>query len=235
MTTEKPDADSRMLQSWKEFLSKTRTLPIPRWISPQYITTTYSEVFGHSSFILVAMSYAVDDFIQLRIIAIAGSAAMLVFTYWHPHGQILWLPFKWNVLFILINSYRVMKVYMDRFLASQLDDMMIYMHDHHFYVMDTVDFARLVRLGSKETFQRGEVLVGQGQDNRHVRLVLQGELNVVRDGLVTYQLHEGNFISESGLHAGLLLRGNVNSCKYRQSLGKGNRSRLDIHTHSLLY
>jgi len=212
MAREEPIGFARLLKQVSLFLGKTRTLPIPRWISPQYITTTYSEIFGHSSFILVAISYAVDDFIHLRLIAIAGSSAMLVFTYFHPHGVVLWLPFKWNLLFILINSYRVMKVYMDRFWAAQLDDMMMYMHDHHFYVMDTVDFAKLVRLGTIESFKKGEVLVAQGQDNRFVRLVVQGKLNVERDGLITYQLHQGNFISESGLHAGLLLRGNVNSC-----------------------
>lgn len=203
---------TRMQEAVEQFLGKSRTLPIPRWISPQYHTTTISEVFGHASFMLVAISYAVDDFVQLRLIAIAGSSAMLVFTYFHPHGRVLWLPFKWNLLFTLINSYRVMKVYADRFLAEQLDDLMLYMYDHHFYVMDKVDFAQLVGIGATETFKKGDAVVNQGDDNRYVRLVLKGELNVQRDGLTTYKLHQGNFISESGLHAGLLLRGVVCSC-----------------------
>jgi CRP-like cAMP-binding protein len=194
------------------FLNKPRTLPIPRWISPQHVTTTYSECFGHASFILVAISYYTDDFLTLRTVAIAGSSVMLVFTYFHPHGRVLWLPFKWNLMFIAINGYRVMKVHLDRFFANQLSPLMHYMHDHHFYVMDKVDFARLARLGTTERFRKGEMVVGQDQDNRYVRLVLKGELNVERDGVITYQLHEGNFISESGLHAGLLLRGNVSSC-----------------------
>jgi CRP-like cAMP-binding protein len=171
-----------------------------------------SESLGHSAFILVAISYAVDDFVQLRILAIAGSSAMLAFTYFHPHGRVLWLPFKWNMLFIAINGYRVMKVHLDRFFAEQLSPLMLHMHDHHFYVMDKVDFARLVRLGTMERVQKGQVIVAQDEDNRYVRLVLSGELHVERDGITTYQLSEGNFISESGLHAGLLLRGNVNSC-----------------------
>lgn len=202
----------RLMDDTRHFLGKTRILPIPRWISPQYSYTTVSEVFGHSSFILVALSYAVEDFLHLRLIAIAGSSAMLVFTYFHPHGRPLWLPFKWNALFILINSYRVIKVYTDRFFAGQLDELMLYMHDHHFYVMDLIDFAELINAGTRETFQKGQVLVQQGGDNRSVRLVLKGELQVQRDGITTYLMHQGNFISESGLHAGLLLRGNVNSC-----------------------
>lgn len=203
---------SRFREAINQYLNKPRTVPIPRWVSPQHSMISLSECFGHSSFILVAISYAVDDFIQLRLIAIAGSTAMLVFAYFHPHGRILWLPFKWNVLFIVLNAYRVIKVYADRFLASQLSPLMMHMHDHHFYVMELADFARLVRLGTIEQYRKGEVVVKQDQENRYVRLVLQGTLNVERDGQVTYQLHEGNFISETGLHAGLLLRGNVNSC-----------------------
>ena len=48
--------------------------------------------------------------------------------------------------------------------------------------------------------------------NRYIRLVVDGELTVLRDGLPTYSLEEGNFVSEAGLHAGLLLPGKVESC-----------------------
>jgi CRP-like cAMP-binding protein len=196
------------------FLNQPRPLPIPRWISPQRITFAYSEVFGHASFLLVAISYAVDDYFQLRLIAIAGSSAMLVFTYFHPHGRVLWLPFRWNILFIVLNAWRVAFIYADRFRSEQFMSDSLYRHvyDHHFYVMEKTDFARLIRLGTKETFQKGEVVVQQNQDNRYVRLVLKGDLKVDRDGQITYTLHEGQFISESGLHAGLGLRGGVISC-----------------------
>jgi CRP-like cAMP-binding protein len=175
-------------------------------------TFTYSELFGHASFLLVAISYAVDDFVQLRLIAIAGSSAMLVFTYFHPHGRVLWLPFRWNVLFIGLNAWRVAKVYLERMLSDQLIESFSRIYDHHFYVMAKSDFARLVRLGVVEQFRKGEVVIQQGHDNRYVRLVLKGDLQVDRDGQVTYLLHEGQFISESGLHAGLGLRGSVSSC-----------------------
>jgi hypothetical protein len=85
---------SSIIDSINYVLNQPRVVPVPRWISPQRHTFTWSECFGHASFFLVAVSYAVDDFLQLRLIAIAGSAAMLIFTYFHPHGRVLWLPFK---------------------------------------------------------------------------------------------------------------------------------------------
>lgn len=52
----------------------------------------------------------------------------------------------------------------------------------------------------------------QGNLNRYIRMVVDGELKAIRDGVKTYSLEEGNFVSECGLHAGLLLYGKVESC-----------------------
>lgn len=189
-----------------------RTISVPRYISPRYYTVTVSEMCGHASFILVAISYAVDNFLELRIIAVAGSAVMLCFTYFHPHGRVLWLPFRWNALFIAINSYRIGKVMMDRYFAEQLSPEFLKIRDAHFYVLDPPDFAQLVRLGKLETYEPGDLVVAQGEMNSYIRLVIEGEFDILRDGQLTYMVEEGNFLSETGLHAGLLLPGRVESC-----------------------
>jgi len=206
------------------WLNVPRLLRVPRWISPQYKTYKIVEWFGHGSFFLVAVSYAVDDFVQLRLLAILGSSAMLVFTYFHPYGRILWLPFHWNCIFVALNSWRVANVYVDRFRSDQLfkcsgegaqqqqQQQLRHIYDQHFYVMEKTEFARLIRLGTRETFRKGETVVNQDCENRYVRLVVRGELAVDRDGQTTYTLHEGQFMSEMGLHAGLGLRGTVTSC-----------------------
>lgn len=201
-----------LIEIMSQVMGRPRNIPIPRWVTPKHYSITFSELFGHGSFILVAASYAVDDFLWLRIIAVAGSTSMLFFTYFHPHGRVLWLPFKWNCLFIAINSYRIGKVYLDRYLAEQLSDELRETRSRHFYLMDTVDFGRLARVGTIETFKKGENIIEQGQPNSYVRVVLSGGLKVMHDDKITYQLEEGNFISESGLHAGLMLPGSVESC-----------------------
>lgn len=237
----------------RSFLLKPRTVPVPRWISPRHITLTLSELCGHSSFLLVAISYAVDDYLQLRILAVAGSTAMLFFAYFHPHGQVLWLPLRWNMLFIAINSYRIGRKLTDNFFAERIPIEFKGIRDDHFSVMDPPDFARLVRAGTIETYAVGDVLVDQvsfvcavlccallceqccplhktflngvthpvfffllthskGTMNPYVRLVIRGDLVVTRDGVQTYRLEEGNFLSESGMHTGLLLPGKIESC-----------------------
>lgn len=149
------------LQSLREAPLKPHTVPVPRWISPRHYEVTLSEIFGHSSFILVAFSYAVDDHLHLRVIAVAGSAAMLVFAYFHPHGRVLWLPFKWNVLFIAINSYRIGKFYLAEWRANQLSKSLRKLQREHLYVVDLKDFAKLLRLGEEEVYEEGATVVEQ--------------------------------------------------------------------------
>lgn len=193
------------------WLNTPRTLPIPRWISPRMITFQISECFGHASFILVAVSYAMDDFLHLRVVAIVGSTAMLVFTYFHPHGRVLWLPFRWNCVFVALNSWRVAIALLEHYRASTMSEELEAIYDHHFYVLEKTNFARLVRLGTLETYREGDIVLRQDEDNRCVRLVVSGDLAVDRDDQITYFLHEGQFLSEMGLHAGLGLRGSVAS------------------------
>jgi len=204
-----------------------RTIIFPRLLifsknHNYHFSITLSEACGHSSFLLVAISYAVDDFLQLRMIAVAGSAVMLCFTYFHPYGRVLWLPLKWNALFIAINSYRIGKVLLDQYFAeTRLSPEILKMRDSHFYSMDPIDFYKLVRIGSFEHFRPGDHLMEQDMPNECVRLVMDGELHVVRDNQVTYRVVEGNFLSEKGLHAGLLLPGSVESCASIVAITKG--------------
>jgi len=69
----------------------------------------------------------------------------------------------------------------------------------------------LVRVGTIKTVKKGDVLARQGEKNRYVRILLKGELKVLRNGKLNYVLEEANFVSETGLHAGLLIPGNVES------------------------
>lgn len=78
--------------------------------------------------VLLAGSYGFSDIWHLRSMAIAAGVAMLGFNYYHPNGKPsvlpsisvliaspimhclcrLWLPFKWNLLFILTNSLHLL-------------------------------------------------------------------------------------------------------------------------------
>eukprot|EP00588_Corethron_pennatum_P017855 CAMPEP_0194306216 /NCGR_PEP_ID=MMETSP0171-20130528/3445_1 /TAXON_ID=218684 /ORGANISM="Corethron pennatum, Strain L29A3" /LENGTH=454 /DNA_ID=CAMNT_0039057955 /DNA_START=242 /DNA_END=1606 /DNA_ORIENTATION=+ len=204
----------------------TRPRPVPRMVAALLApcartaappTYCVSEIFGHTSFVLVATSYALDDYLMLRVVATAGCSSMLFFTYFHPHGRVLWLPFRWNALFILINTVYIAKVMMERAEADRLTDSERAFHHDHLSVVDIVDFAKLLKMGRYERFGPGQEVVTQGTPNRYVRLVVEGELDVYHDGRRTYTLRPGNFMCETGLHAGLKITGPVEASATVQS------------------
>ena len=94
--------------------------------------------------------------------AVLGSTAMLFFTYFHPHGRILWLPLKWNALFIAINSYRVGRVLWDRHVAENWMSLELReFGEEHLAVMDGVDYYKLISIGVEEVYEEGELVLHQ--------------------------------------------------------------------------
>jgi CRP-like cAMP-binding protein len=144
--------------------------------------------------------------------AVMGAGSMLFFTYFHPHGRVLWLPLKWNALFIAINSYRIASVMWNRYCADRMKPEWKKFREDHLYIVDPVDYYKLMSLGTEETFTEGDLIIQQGSANPFIRVVIEGELEVRRDGVLTYIVEEGNFLSEAGLHAGLMLGGTIESC-----------------------
>ena len=165
-----------VVESLNAFLLKPRSLPLPWYLSPRHYS--FTEIFGHAFFILVAASYATDDFVHLRIMAVMGARSMVFFSYSHPHGRVLWLPLKWNALFIAINSYRILTVMWNRYQAEHfLQPELQKFREDHLAVVEPVDWYRLmsVGIGTIEEFTKGD-------------------LGVRRDGVLTYVVEEGNFM-----------------------------------------
>ena len=68
-------------------------------------------------------------------------------------------------------------------------------------------------LREKEIYEDGTVVVRQDKMNPYVRIVITGQLDIVRDNVRTYTVKRGFFASESGLHASVFLECDVgNAC-----------------------
>ena len=66
------------------------------------ISYTLSNLAGHGSFLLLALSYLENDFMQLRLFAASGMVLSMIFQYYRAIP--LWIPIRWNFLFLLINA-----------------------------------------------------------------------------------------------------------------------------------
>ena len=174
---------------------------------PQSITL--AEVAGHASFCLVALSYSIDDMLWLRCTAVAGSACCLVFSYFHPFGKVLWLPFRWHALFIVINLLEIVKLGSERYLAEKLTPEENSVRDRHLPNFSAVDYARLLSVSERRVIAPGGQLFPQAALNSTVYLVVSGEFESLVDDVRTYTLTGGNFVAEGAIHAGALIRAPV--------------------------
>ena len=69
---------------------------------------------GHAAFALTGISFAVADVLWLRVLATLSNLLTIVYSIWHPLGNILWVPIVWNAVYVGINSSRIVLILKER-------------------------------------------------------------------------------------------------------------------------
>ncbi|GAB5367880.1 hypothetical protein AAMO2058_001269900 [Amorphochlora amoebiformis] len=168
------------------------------------ITTCASEMCGHASFAMLAVSYAVSDMLDLRLYAIASIGSMMVFNFWHPIGFTLWLPFKWNSLFLILNVAWVAQMQSQikmKWIDKTVDVDEI--HRHVFPSLHKVDFGRLMRSARSKEFPKGHVLTSEGKKSDMVYLLVRGSAEVRKAGVKLHDVNTSQFVGTLGVHSSL--------------------------------
>jgi len=170
-----------------------------------------SASFGHVAFMLSGTAFLEPDILQLRILSVAAGAATLVFTYWHPVGRPLWLPFGWNIVFMLINGAHIYSILSKRKQAESLPKQAVDLWRAVFgaHALSAVDFDKLLQVGTWTTFRKGTVLQEEGQPSNSLFLIVRGGADVYKGGKQCHALHEHQFIGDMGLSSGIVLEGPV--------------------------
>lgn len=166
-----------------------------------------SEIFGHASFMLAGTAFLEPDILGLRILSVISGGATLVFTYWHPIGKPLWIPFGWNVLFIMINSARIYEILHERRKADRLPEQAVDVWRSVFaaHGIDKTLFAKLFEAGTWVTLRKGATLSDEGQPSNSVILLVRGGADVFFEGQHARALSDRQFIGEMGLASGLTI------------------------------
>jgi len=95
------------------WMRRRRPVPILGMLSP-------SEVCGHAAFFLSGTAFLEPEILQLRVLSVFAGGATLIFTYFHPIGSPLWLPLRWNLVFMVINSIYIYRILSEREHAERL-------------------------------------------------------------------------------------------------------------------
>jgi hypothetical protein len=196
VTTESPE--QKKVRKW---LTTNHTL---QFFSTE-VTFCYASIAGHLSFALLAASWTFQDMMSLRVLAVAAGLSSMMFTYWHPVGKTLWLPFNWNLLFVIINMVYLGDFLYRRYRAGQLTDEMLQLYNSVFYhtTLEIADYDRLLDLGKLRNFSPNTKLIQEGVPNGYVFLLSKGSCQVRVGDKPVYVIKHGQFIGEMALRVGL--------------------------------
>ena len=86
-----------------------------------YLTQwTLSNLCGHGAFIFLALGYLESDFLNLRLYAFSGISLSLIFQYYREKP--LWIPIRWNSLFLAINTVMIAGLLKEKSDAMNITD-----------------------------------------------------------------------------------------------------------------
>jgi Popeye protein conserved region len=133
----------------------------------------------HFSNILLLVSYSVRDILWLRWFAVA--AAFTVIPYYLVQADILWPPIFWGSVFIAINLYQIVRLYLERRpVVLSADEQKLY--DLAFRSLRPRDFASLLLAGEWRDAAAGDRVFTAGEPATSVCVAISGTVGVRKGG-----------------------------------------------------
>lgn len=163
------------------------------------IQMSLAEFAGHASFICSALAFLEHDMLNLRLFATSSICFSILFQYYREIP--LWLPIKWNFLFVLINVTMVGLLLKDEHLANAIPAEQKEIHQLYFSSegLPRVEFMRLFDIANKHDFpEAGTEVIVQDAKSERVWFVVKGQVQVSRDGEPIALMSPGSFVGEMG-------------------------------------
>mmetsp|Transcript_8041 Transcript_8041/g.8191 ORF Transcript_8041/g.8191 Transcript_8041/m.8191 type:complete len:457 (+) Transcript_8041:180-1550(+) len=157
---------------------------------------TISNLCGHGAFFFLALSYLESNFFSLRLFAASGITLSILFQYYRDTP--LWIPIRWNALFLFINIVMLALLILEAQEIKNIpdDEMELYLSVFKPQGMTPSDFLHLMNKGTIKTFKKGDYLIQQGKWHDHLYMIQSGSLTVDRDKKYDYHLKKFQFVGE---------------------------------------
>lgn len=139
---------------------------------------------GHVANVATCISFLVSDVLWLRVLATTANIFTILFSYYNPVGQPLWLPLQWSTLYICVNLVYIARILRDRIVFLTPTEQRAY--DEHFEgSLSQPDFARLVRSASLVHAHAPKAVLHEGVPATRLLLLVEGFAEVqVGEGVI---------------------------------------------------
>lgn len=131
---------------------------------------------------------------NLRIYAMSGLALSIIFQYYRERP--LWIPIRWNTLFLLINAIMILLIMKENHDALNMPEEQKDIYERLFksHGMKLVDFLHLMSIAKRHDIKRNEKLISLGSKHNHLHFVQSGKLSVVNKSGALSSIHEDQFV-----------------------------------------
>jgi hypothetical protein len=152
-----------------------------------------SDIPGHISYILIAVSYGLTNIFWLRVTACIGLFLEIAY-FWLTSDQ-MYTGIGWNLVFIAINLYQLFWLIHYRFSlrlpAAEAESLRT-----AFSGLDDAQIGRLLKAGNWRDLAPGDRLTEQGEKVGELYFLSRGRMEVFLGGRLIAHLSSGNFIGE---------------------------------------
>lgn len=159
----------------------------------------WSDLPGHVSYTLIAVSYWLTNIFWLRVTAVVGLAFEIV--YFRFSGGNMHTGIGWDVIFILINLYQIYCLLDEKRRLASLQDVHL-LRQGAFAGLEDAHLSRLVQAGGWKDFAAGEVLTREGSTVSNLTLICRGDATVEAGGSRVASLSDGALVGEMAFATG---------------------------------
>jgi CRP-like cAMP-binding protein len=154
---------------------------------------TLTDLPGHLSYIVIAISYFLTNVFWLRVAAVVG--LFLEILYFRLSGLNLQTGLAWDATFILINLYQLIWLVRER-INARLPEKEADMLRQSFAGLDDAQIARMLKAADWKDYAPGDVLTRQDAPVDALYFLCTGRAIVEINGTFAAYLERGSFIGE---------------------------------------
>lgn len=148
----------------------------------------------HAANILLLVAYTVRDVMWLRLFAVASSLIAIPYFLYQPKP--LWEALGWSVLFAGINAYKAWRLYLER-RPIRLTDEEEKVRRLAFGDLHPREVLRILSIGSWATAGVGERLLEHGKPVQSVSLIVDGKVELTKEGRLLGALGAGEIVGSA--------------------------------------
>lgn len=154
------------------------------------------EFMIHIANVLYLLSYMMRDILWLRAFTVVAASCLISYFYFQPNP--LMAAIYWNLVFTSLNVYWIWRLLLERRPVRLTEDEQR-LYQLVFRSLTPREMLKLLKLGRWVDAAPRECFIEGGKPLDRLHVICSGKACVEVDGKPVAELHEGQFIGETGL------------------------------------